>query len=102
MSGMGLQIPFGEDDRESSEMRLKMPSKEYDGESSEMGLKMPSKEHDRESSKMGLKMPSKVDVDFIKSLFVGILVPVVCEGVHWGVLIFVVFLFEENSVGNRV
>ena len=61
MAGMGLQMPFGEDNIKSSEMGLKMPSKEYDGE----------------SSKMGLKIPSKVNPDFIRSLFVGILVPVV-------------------------
>ena len=58
---MGLQMSFGKDDKILSEMGLKMPSKEYDGESSEMGL----------------KIPSKVDVDFIRSLFVGIPVPVV-------------------------
>ena len=67
-----------------------------------MGLQMSFGEDDRESSEMGLKMPSKLDADFIRGLFVGIPVPVVCEGVHWGVLIFVVFLFEENSIGNRV
>ena len=27
MSGMGLKMPFGEDDRESSKMGLNMPSK---------------------------------------------------------------------------
>ena len=48
-------MPFGKDDRRLSEMSLKMPSKEYDGESSEMGL----------------KMPSKVDVDFLRGLFMG-------------------------------
>ena len=58
---MGLQIPFGKDDR-----RL-----------SEMGLKMPSTKHDGESSKMGLEMPSKVDFDFIRTLFVGFPAPVV-------------------------
>ena len=54
-------MPFGKDDR-----RL-----------SKMGLKMPSTEHDGESSEMGLEMPSKVDANFIRSLFVGILVPAV-------------------------
>ena len=54
-------MPFGKDDRRLSEMVLKMPSKEYDGESSEIGL----------------KMPSKIDVDFVRSLFVGIHVPAV-------------------------
>ena len=68
MSGMGLQMPFVKDDRRLSEMGLKMPYEEYDGESSEMGL----------------KMPSKIDADFIRSLFVGIHVPVVQGGVRWG------------------
>ena len=36
VSGMGLQMPFGGDDRRSLEMGLKMPSGRYDGESSEM------------------------------------------------------------------
>ena len=58
---MGLQTPFGKDDRRLSNMGLKMPSKEYVGESSEMGL----------------NMPSKVDADFIRSLFMGISVPAV-------------------------
>ena len=61
ISGMGLQISFGKDDGRVSDMGLKMPSREYDGESSEMGL----------------KMPSKIDADFVRSLFVGILVPAV-------------------------
>ena len=42
-----------------------------------MGFKMPSKEYDGESSEMDLKMPSKIDADFIRSLFMGILVPAV-------------------------
>ena len=65
---MGLQMPFVKDDRRLSEMGLKMPSKEYDGESSEVGL----------------KMPSKIDADFIRILFVGILVPAIRGGVCWG------------------
>ena len=60
---MGLQIPFGKDD----------------GRMSEMGLKIPSKEYDRDFSEMGLEMPSKVDANFIRSLFMGIPVPVVEE-----------------------
>ena len=63
-------MPFGKDDRRLSEMGLNMPSKEYEGESSEMGL----------------KMPSKIDVDFVRSLFVGILIPAVQEGVCWGIV----------------
>ena len=58
-------------------MGLQMSFREYDRELSEMGLKMPSKEYDGESLNMGLEIPSKVDVDFIRSLFVGILVPAV-------------------------
>ena len=42
-----------------------------------MVLNTPSKEYDGDSLEMGLKMPSIVDVDFIRDLFVGILVPVV-------------------------
>ena len=49
-----------------------------------MGLQMPFGEDDRASSEMGLKMPSKVDVDFIRGLFVGI----------------PVLLFKENSAGE--
>ena len=52
-----------------------------------MGLNMPSKEYDRESSEMGLKMPSKIDADFIRSLFMGIHVPTVRRGVHWGIFL---------------
>ena len=55
MSRMGLKIPFGEDEKESSET----------------GLKIPSGEDDRESSEMGLKMPSKVDDDFTHGSFGG-------------------------------
>ena len=54
-------MPFGKDDRRLSEMGLKIPSKGYDGESSEMAF----------------KMPSKVDAYFIRSLFVGIIIPLV-------------------------
>ena len=75
MLGMGLQMPFGKHDRKLSELGLKMPSKEYDGDSLEMGL----------------KMPSKIDTDFVRSLFVGIPIPAVRGGVHWGIFL-----------GNRV
>ena len=54
---MGLQIPFGKDDRGLSEIGLKMPSNE------------------EESSEMGLKMSSRIDVDFMRDSFVGIPVP---------------------------
>ena len=54
-------MPFGKDDRRLSEVGLNMPSKEYNGESSDMGL----------------NMPSKIDVDFIRILFVGIPAPAV-------------------------
>ena len=40
VEGMELKIPFGGDDRRSSEMGLKMPFGRYDRESSGMGLKM--------------------------------------------------------------
>ena len=58
---MGLQMPYGEDEKKLSEM----------------GLKMPFKGYDRELSEMGLKMPSKIDANFVRILFVGIPVPVV-------------------------
>ena len=51
---------------------------------------------------MGLKMSSKVDADFLRGLFMGIPIPVVRGGLHWGMLISVVLPLEENSVGNRV
>ena len=51
---------------------------------------------------MGLKMPTRLDANFIRGLFVGIPVPIVLGGVHLGMLISVVFLFEENSLGNGV
>ena len=79
-------MPFGKDDWKSPDMGLKTPSREYDGESSEMGL----------------KMPSKVDVNFIRGLFVGILVPDICGGLSWGMWVSVVLLLEKNSMGNRV
>ena len=61
-----------------------MPFGKYDRILLEMGLKMPSKDYDGESSEMGLKIPSQVDVDFIRSLFMGIPVPDVWGGVCWG------------------
>ena len=40
-----------------------------------IGLQMPFGEDNREFSGMGLKMPSKIDDDFIRILFVGVLAP---------------------------
>ena len=40
---------------------------------------MPFGKDGRRSSEMGLTMPSKVNVDFLRGLFMGILVPVVKE-----------------------
>ena len=63
---------------------------------------MPFGEDDRESSKMGLKMSSKVDVDFLRGLFVANSCSCCLRRTPLGNMGFYYSPARGNFIGNRV